>query len=84
MDQGPLGVVPAALIRSPPSSLEEGIHSPMDAVFSNALSILAMIGCLLLIGWLAGSGDERRQHARPEDEPIEGRAHARSEPFEER
>ena len=56
----------------------------MDAVFSNVLSILAMIGSLLLLGWLVGSGDGRGQHARPEDEPTEGRAHARSGPFEER
>jgi hypothetical protein len=56
----------------------------MDVVFGNALSILAMVGCLLLLGWLVGSGEEQGQHARPEEEPSEGRAHARSEPFEER
>ena len=56
----------------------------MDGVFGNALSILAMIGSLLLIGWLVGSGDQQGQHARSEEEPIDGRARARSRPFEER
>ena len=57
----------------------------MDGVFSNALSILAMIGCLLLIGWFVGSGDERgQQKTRPEEEPAEARAHTQSGPFEER
>jgi len=56
----------------------------MDGVFSNALSILAMIGCLLLLGWLVGSGEEQGQHARPQEDPAETRAHTQSEPFEER
>jgi hypothetical protein len=49
MGQGPLGVIPAALIRWPPSSLEEGIHGHIYGVFSNALSTLAMVGYLLLL-----------------------------------
>ena len=52
----------------------------MDSV----LSILAMIGGLLVLGWLVGSGDEQGQHARPGEEPPPERFHTRSEPFEER
>ena len=33
----------------------------MDSV----LSILAMVACLLVLGWLVGSGDEPGKHARP-------------------
>jgi hypothetical protein len=41
----------------------------MYGVFSNALSILAMVGCILLLGWLVGSGDAQGQDARPEEVP---------------
>jgi hypothetical protein len=80
MDQGPLGVIAAALIRWPPSSLEEKPAAQMDSV----LSVLAMVGGLLVLGWLVGSGDEQGKHARPGEVPAPERFHARSEPFEER
>lgn len=50
----------------------------------SALTVLAMVGGLLVLGWLVGSGDEQGKHARPREEPSPERLHARSEPFEER
>ena len=52
----------------------------MDSV----LSVLAMVGGLLVLGWLVGSGDEPGTHARPGEEPPLERVHAQSGPFEER
>jgi hypothetical protein len=72
MDQGPLGVIPAALIRWPPSSLEEELAAQMDSV----LSVLAMVGGFLVLGWLVGSGDEQGKYARSGEEPPPERLHA--------
>jgi hypothetical protein len=52
----------------------------MDSI----LSILAMVGCLLVLGWLVGSGDEPGTHARPGGEPLPERSHTQSSPFEKR
>jgi len=52
----------------------------MDSV----LSVLAMVGGLLLLAWLVGSGDEQGNRGRPREEPPRERAHAQSGPFEER
>lgn len=52
----------------------------MDSV----LSVLAMVGALLVLGWLIGPGDEHGKHARAEDKPQPERLHAQSGPFEER
>jgi hypothetical protein len=73
MDQGPL-VIPAALIRWPPSSREEEIYSQMDGAVGNVLSVLAMVGCLLTLGWLVGPGEEQGQDERPaqEQSPPQG------------
>jgi hypothetical protein len=38
----------------------------MDSV----LGVLAMVGSLLVIGWLVGSRAEQGKHARPMDEPA--------------
>jgi hypothetical protein len=80
MDQGPLGVIAAALIRWPPSSLEEKPAAQMDSV----LSVLAMVGGLLVLGWLVGSGDEQGKHARSVEEPPPEGSHAQPGTFEER
>jgi hypothetical protein len=69
MEQGPLGVIPAPLIRWPTKQPRGGLPGQMDGLFSNVLSVLAMVACLLVIGWLVGSSDEQGQHARPEEEP---------------
>jgi hypothetical protein len=37
----------------------------MDSV----LNVLAMVGGLLVLGWLVGSGDEQGPHGRPGAEP---------------
>ena len=50
----------------------------MDSV----LSVLAMVGCMLVLGWLVGSGDE--QGTRPQEEPLAERSPAQAVPFEER
>jgi hypothetical protein len=39
----------------------------MDSV----LSVLAMVGCMLVLGWLVGSGDERGTHEQPQEERVE-------------
>ncbi len=52
----------------------------MDSV----LSVLAMVGGLLVLWWLVGSGDEQGKHARPGEEPPPERLHAQSGPLEER
>ena len=38
----------------------------MDSV----LSVLAMVGCLLVLGWLVGSGDQPVKHARQGEELL--------------
>jgi hypothetical protein len=53
----------------------------MDNVLSvSVLSILGMVGSLLVLGWLVGSGEAQGRHA---EAPTE-RVHAQSGPFEER
>jgi hypothetical protein len=49
----------------------------MDSV----LSVLAMAGGLLILGWLVGPGKARGKHARPGEEPPAERLHAQSGPF---
>ena len=39
----------------------------MDSV----LSVLAMVGCMLVLGWLVGSGDEHGTPEQPQDERVE-------------
>jgi hypothetical protein len=78
MDQSPLGVVAAALIRWAIKQHRGGARSHMDSV----LSVLAMVGALLVLGWLVGPGDEQGKHARPGEEPPPERVHAQSGPFE--
>jgi hypothetical protein len=39
----------------------------MDSV----LSVLAMVGCMLVLGWLVGSGDEQGTHEQPQEERVE-------------
>ena len=51
----------------------------MDSV----LNVLAMVGGLLVLGWLVGSGDEKGKRARPGQEPSRERLTVQSEPFEE-
>jgi hypothetical protein len=48
------------------------------------LSVLAMVGGLLVLGWLVGSGDEQGTHARPGEEPQPERPHVQADPFEKR
>jgi len=50
----------------------------MDSV----LSVLAMVGGLLVLGWFAGSGDEQGKQERPEEEPPPERLHDQSGPCE--
>ena len=57
-----------------------GAHTKMDSV----LSVLAMVGCMLILGWLVGSGDEQGTHERPQEEPLPERSRAEARPFEER
>jgi hypothetical protein len=52
----------------------------MDSV----LSVLAMVGALLVLGWLVGTGDEQGKHPRRGDEPQPERLHAQWGPFEKR
>lgn len=52
----------------------------MDSV----LNIPAMVGGLLVLGWLVGSRDEQSKGARPGEGPSPDGLHAQSEPFEER
>ena len=52
----------------------------MDSV----LSVLAMVGCLVLLGWLVGSGNEQAAHERPREEALPERSPTRAGPFEER
>jgi hypothetical protein len=52
----------------------------MDSV----LRVLAMVGCMLVLGWLVGSDDEQGTHELPQEEPLPERSHARAVPFEER
>ena len=51
----------------------------MDSV----LNVLAMVGGLLVLGWLVGSDDEQGKHARLGEEPSPERLTVQSEPFEE-
>jgi hypothetical protein len=51
----------------------------MDSI----LSVLAMVGSLLILGWLVGSGKESATLAAGEDSSPE-RQHAKPGPFEER
>lgn len=52
----------------------------MDSV----LNVLAMVGGLLVLGWLVGSGDDQGKHARLGEEPPPERLHAQLGRFEER
>ena len=52
----------------------------MDSV----LSVLAMVGCLLVLGWIVGSGKEPGTLAGPGEDPSPEHLHAKSGPFEER
>ena len=52
----------------------------MDSV----LSVLAMVGCLLVVGWLVGSGKEPGTLAGPGEDPSPEHQHAKPGPFEER
>ena len=52
----------------------------MDSV----VSVLAMVGCLLLLGWLVGSGNEQGAHERPREEPLPERSPTQAGPFDER
>jgi hypothetical protein len=51
----------------------------MDSI----LNVLAMVGGLLVLGWLVGSGDEQGKQARAGADPPPERLHAQSGPFEE-
>ena len=51
----------------------------MDSV----LSVLAMVGCLLFLGWLVGSGKEPVTLAEPGEAPSPERLQAKSGPFDE-
>ena len=51
----------------------------MDSV----LSVLAMVGCLLVLGWIVGSGKQPATLARPVEDPSPEQRHAKSGPFEE-
>jgi hypothetical protein len=50
----------------------------MDSV----LSVLAMVGCLLVLGWIVGSGKEPGTLGRPGEDPSPEHLHAKSGPFE--
>jgi hypothetical protein len=39
----------------------------MDSLFT----VLAMVGCMLVLGWLVGSGDKQGTHERPQEERVE-------------
>lgn len=54
-------------------------RSQMDGL----LNVLAMIGALLVLGWLVGSGDEQGKPA-PREELSPERLQAQSEPSEKR
>ena len=49
----------------------------MDSV----LSVLAMVGCLLLLGWIMGSANEQGAHEQPQDEALPDRSHAQAGPL---
>ncbi len=51
----------------------------MDSI----LNVLAMVGGLLVLGWLVGSGDEQGNQARAGNDPPPERLHVQSGPFEE-
>ena len=52
----------------------------MDSV----LNVLAMIGGLLVLGWLVGSGNEHGGQPQARDEPSPERLPSQSGPFEKR
>ena len=52
----------------------------MDSV----LSVLAMVGCLLVLGWIVGSGKEPGTLAGSGDDSSSEHLTAKSGPFEER
>jgi len=51
----------------------------MDSI----LNVLAMVGGLLVLGWLVGSGDEQGKQARAGDAPPPEGLPVQSGPFEE-
>jgi hypothetical protein len=48
------------------------------------LNVLAMVGALLVLGWLVGSGDEQGEPAPAREDLSPERLQAQSEPSEER
>jgi hypothetical protein len=69
-------------------SEEPGFHQTASGRIRNQmdslLNVLAMVGALLVLGWLVGSGDEQGEPAPAREELSPKRLQAQSEPSEER